>query len=409
MTGLQHRSHPLRDILDKELQQRTFPALTAPCRLCQFMLSVSPASRSSELGFMQQLARQQGSHFNETDHDINLPLFGGMLRFEKHGEFSSYVFIQPGNEKQLFDDPLDFLPSKDWLDTIPGQIFRVVQLSVITPEQLDALRHDLGRDKNILHYYFSWLNDFVRGDFGKWYIINANGGTEVSSMVAQTLPRTLLLMLYTVGFSLLVAIPLGILLAYRSETRVDKTASNVLFGLSSIPNFAIGLGLAYFVGIKLNLVNPLGYVPISQGILEHAKSMLLPVASLSIGIIATFTRLLRVDTIATLKEDFVTMASSKGLSNKWILWRHVFRPSSLTLLTSAALTMASLVGGAVVVESVFALNAFGMLLAMAISLRQYLAIQSLVALVAISFVLFNVIVDALYAVIDPRVRGNRGA
>jgi peptide/nickel transport system permease protein len=137
--------------------------------------------------------------------------------------------------------------------------------------------------------------------------------------------------------------------------------------------------------------------------------MLLPVASLSIGIIATFTRLLRVDTIATLKEDFVTMASSKGLSNKWILWRHVFRPSSLTLLTSAALTMASLIGGAVVVESVFALNGFGMLLAMAISLRQYLAIQSLVALVAISFVLFNVIVDALYAVIDPRVRGNRGA
>uniref|UniRef100_A0A486XV48 Uncharacterized membrane-anchored protein n=1 Tax=Rheinheimera sp. BAL341 TaxID=1708203 RepID=A0A486XV48_9GAMM len=138
MTGLQHRSHPLRDILDKELQQRTFPALTAPCRLCQFMLTVSPASRTSELGFMQQLARQQGSHFNETDHDINLPLFGGMLRFEKHGEFSSYVFIQPGNEKQLFDDPLDFLPSKDWLDTIPGQIFRVVQLSVITPAQLDA-------------------------------------------------------------------------------------------------------------------------------------------------------------------------------------------------------------------------------------------------------------------------------
>ncbi len=138
MTALQHRSHPLRDILDKELQQRTFPALTAPCRLCQFMLTVSPASRSSELGFMQQLASQQGSHFGETDHDINLPLFGGSLRFEKHGEFSSYVFIQSGSEKQLFDDPLDFLPAKNWLEDIPGQIFRVVQLSVITPAQLQS-------------------------------------------------------------------------------------------------------------------------------------------------------------------------------------------------------------------------------------------------------------------------------
>ncbi|MCS4308645.1 putative membrane-anchored protein [Rheinheimera pacifica] len=138
MTGLHNRSHPLRDVLDKELQQRTFPALTAPSRLCQFMLTVSPASRSSELSFMQQLATAQGSHFSETDHDINLPLFGGNLRFEKHGEFSSYIFIQNGSEKQLFDDPLDFLPTKTWLDNIPGQIFRVVQLSVITPAQLTS-------------------------------------------------------------------------------------------------------------------------------------------------------------------------------------------------------------------------------------------------------------------------------
>ncbi|PKM20614.1 MAG: DUF3422 domain-containing protein [Gammaproteobacteria bacterium HGW-Gammaproteobacteria-15] len=138
MTGLHNRSHPLRDVLDKELQQRTFPALTASSRLCQFMLTVSPASRSSELSFMQQLASQQGSHFSETDHDINLPLFGGSLRFEKHGEFSSYIFIQSGSEKQLFDDPLDFLPAKNWLDNIPGQIFRVVQLSVVTPAQLKS-------------------------------------------------------------------------------------------------------------------------------------------------------------------------------------------------------------------------------------------------------------------------------
>ncbi|HSG50761.1 MAG TPA: DUF3422 domain-containing protein [Rheinheimera sp.] len=142
MTGLYNRSHPLRDVLDKELQQRTFPALTAPCRLCQFMLTVSPASRSTEFSFMQQLARAQGGHFSETDHDINLPLFGGSLRFEKHGEFSSYIFIQSGSGKHLFDDPLDFLPSKDWLDAIPGQIFRVVQLSVVTPEQL-KLQQDI--------------------------------------------------------------------------------------------------------------------------------------------------------------------------------------------------------------------------------------------------------------------------
>ncbi|MFM8645704.1 MAG: ABC transporter permease subunit, partial [Actinomycetota bacterium] len=121
-----------------------------------------------------------------------------------------------------------------------------------------------------------------------------------------------------------------------------------------------------------------------------------------------FSRLLRVDTIATLKEDFVTMASSKGLSNAWILWRHVFRPSSSTVLTSAALNMAALIGGAVIIESVFALNGFGMLLTVSLATRQYLAIQSLIALVAIAYMVFNLIVDLLYAVVDPRVASHRG-
>ena len=138
MTALQQRNHPLRDILDKELQQRTFPALPSPSRLCQFMLTVSAASRSAELSFMQQLASQQGRHFHKTDTDITLPLFGGSLRFEKHGEFSSYVFIQTGRHTELFDDPLDFLPTKSWLDEVPGQLFRVVQLTVITPAQLSG-------------------------------------------------------------------------------------------------------------------------------------------------------------------------------------------------------------------------------------------------------------------------------
>jgi peptide/nickel transport system permease protein len=106
-----------------------------------------------------------------------------------------------------------------------------------SPEQLDALRKELGLDKNVFQYYLSWLGDFVRGDFGTYYNTNADGGTPVSSMIAQTLPRTLLLMLYTTFVSLAFSIPLGILLAYRAQTKLDKTVSNVLFGLSSIPNF----------------------------------------------------------------------------------------------------------------------------------------------------------------------------
>ena len=278
-----------------------------------------------------------------------------------------------------------------------------------TPEQHDVLRKELGLDVNIFQYYWSWLKDFVRGDFGQTYTSVADGGVAVRDQIGLTLPRTLFLMTYTTLFSLLVSIPLGIFLAYKADTRTDKTISNTLFAFASIPNFAVGLALAYILGVQLELVNPVGYVPFTEDVGEHFKSMVMPVLALSIGLISTFTRLLRVDTIATLKEDFVTMASSKGLSNQWILWRHVLRPSSLTLLTSAALNMGALIGGAVVVESVFAFDGLGTLIAQSIYYRQYLAIQSLIALVAVAYIVFNVIVDILYGVIDPRVRSHRGA
>lgn len=277
-----------------------------------------------------------------------------------------------------------------------------------TPEQHAVLRKELGLDVNIFQYYVRWLGDFLRGDFGQTYTTVADGGVQVRDQIALTLPRTLFLMGYTIVFSLVVSIPLGILLAYKADSRLDKTVSNLLFGFASIPNFGIALGLAYLLGVKFSLLNPVGYVPFTESVGEHLKSMVMPVLALSIGLISTFTRLLRTDTIATLKEDFVTMASSKGLSNKWILWRHVLRPSSLTLLTSAALNMGALIGGAVVVESVFAFDGLGTLIAYSINFRQYLAIQSLIALVAISYILFNLIVDVLYGIIDPRVRSHRG-
>ena len=131
MSRFQQRNHPLRDLLDQELRQRTFPALQAPCRLCQFVLTVSPSSRSTEFAQMQQLAAQQGTQLKESDNDLNLSLFGATLRWEKHGEFSSYTFILPGSGSEFFDDPLDFLPAKDWLEPFPGQVFRVIQLSVL--------------------------------------------------------------------------------------------------------------------------------------------------------------------------------------------------------------------------------------------------------------------------------------
>jgi peptide/nickel transport system permease protein len=292
---------------------------------------------------------------------------------------------------------------------LPGDPISIL-FPFATDEQRAAYANELGLNENIVSYYLDWLFTFVTGDFGYYYSSTGDGsGVPVGDMIGVALPRTLLLMVYTMVVALLLAIPLGLYLAYRAETRVDRTISNVLFGLASLPNFAIGLGLSYLLGVKLNWLPVIGYVPIADGFGDHLKSLAMPVLSLSLGLVATFSRLLRVDTIATLKEDFVTMASSKGLSNTWILWRHVFRPSSSTLLTSAALNMAALIGGAVIIETIFAINGFGMLLTVSLATRQYLAIQSLVALVAIAYMFFNLAVDLLYSVVDPRVASHRGA
>ena len=279
-----------------------------------------------------------------------------------------------------------------------------------TEEQRIEYRNEFGLNQNVVQYYFQWLGKFVTGDLGYFYSSTGDGtGVLVTDVLGVALPRTILLVLYTSLLTLSVSIPLGLYLAYRAETRIDRVIGNLLFGMASVPNFALGLILAFVVGVQLNWLPVFGYVSMADDIGAHFKSMVMPVLSLALGIIANFSRLLRVDTIATLKEDFVTMASSKGLSNSWILWRHVFRPSSSTLLTAAALNMAGLIGGAVVVESVFAINGFGTLVVMSLATRQYLAIQSLIAIVAVAYMSFNLIVDLCYAIVDPRVASHRGA
>ncbi|MDP5087296.1 MAG: ABC transporter permease, partial [Ilumatobacteraceae bacterium] len=280
-----------------------------------------------------------------------------------------------------------------------------ILLPVASEEERVALRAELGFDKGPIGYYLQWLGNFVQGDFGKIYF---SGGTEeVSDHLKEAMPRSLLLMVYTQILALVIAVPLGVLSAYRSGRRADKIISNSLFALQSVPGFAIALILVIFLGVKFGWLPTLGYAPISDGIWEHSKHMIMPVISLSLGLIATYTRLLRADMITALREDYVTMAASKGLSDSRILWRHVLRPSSMTLMTSAALSMGGLIGGAIVIESIFATYGVGFEIFAAISGRQYIALQSSVAVIALFYVFFNLVVDIASGFVDPRTRDRR--
>jgi peptide/nickel transport system permease protein len=204
--------------------------------------------------------------------------------------------------------------------------------------------------------------------------------------------------------ALALSIPLGILTAKRAGSLVDKGTNTTAYALLAVPNFVLGLVLAYFIGVELGWLPPQGYVRISDDPAEHFRSMVLPTVSLAVGQIAIYMRLLRTDLVATLQQDFILMAKSKGITERRVLWRHALRPSSLTLLTAAGLNVGTLIGGALIIEIIFNLDGMGRLIFEAISERQVVAIQSLVAIVATGYVVVNFLVDILYAVLDPRIR-----
>jgi peptide/nickel transport system permease protein len=284
-----------------------------------------------------------------------------------------------------------------------------------TDAQRAALRQDLGLNKPLPEQYWNYLTGLLQGDLGKQY----NSGRPVADLVSQSLPVSLQLMIYAQFIALFFAIPLGILTAYRAGTKSDKAINTTAFALLALPNFVLALFLSYFVGAQLKWLPTGGYAPgwmdplfdssRSPDLWEHTRYMILPAFTLAVGQIAVYMRLLRSDMIATLQENFITMAKAKGISNQRILWRHALRPSSLTLLTVAGLNVGTLIGGAVVVEVIYGIPGMGLKIYQAVFSKEYVELQSYVVVIAVLFVLVNFFVDFLYTVLDPRIRRARAA
>ncbi len=284
---------------------------------------------------------------------------------------------------------------------LPGDVALLINPAASQAERV-SLRQELGLDRNYFSAYWMWLSRMLQGDFG-FFIF----GGKVLPVLKTAIPPTLQLIFYTQIVALTIAIPLGITSAYKQGTRFDRTISTTLFSVSSIPNFGIGLILSLLIGVKIGILPPSGYRPISDGFLQHSRLMVLPVMTLAIAPISTYTRLLRAEMIAALREDYVLLAMSKGLSDRRILLRHVLRPSCTTLMTSAALSMGGLIGGALVIEIIFVIPGMGTQLAKAIGTREFIAIQTYVAFIALFYVTFNSVVDILIGVVDPRTRNRR--
>jgi len=287
------------------------------------------------------------------------------------------------------------------LELLPGDPVEVL-VPFGSPEQRTLVREETGLDQPFIVRYGQWLGGFVQGDLGNYYTVSSS--TPVADRVADAMPPTILLMVYAQVLALLIAIPVGVLAAYKQGTWFDRLSNTSAFAMLAIPTFALGFVLQYYVGVKLGWADTGGFTSIGEDPAGHVRSMILPTITLAVGQVAVYMRLLRSDMIATLQQDFITMAKAKGITTKRILFRHALRPSSLTLLTVAGLNVGTLIGGALVIEVVFNIPGLGYLMGQAIATRQIVAFQSIVAIIAIFYVFVNFCVDILYTVLDPRIR-----
>lgn len=276
------------------------------------------------------------------------------------------------------------------------------QDGIQNPELLEKVRADLGLDDPIPIRYLNWLGDAIQGDLGESYI---NQGQEVSDVIMDRVPVTAQLAVMAIFIAVILAIPIGVLGAYKEGRWQDKTSSAGVQVALSVPNFITGIFLIWLFSVQLGWLPASNWNRISdRGVWENLKTAIMPAVALALTQAAIFSRLVRSDMIGTLKENYVLAARAKGLSDRYILARHALRPSSLSLATIIGINFGALLGGTVVIETLFAIPGLGFRLINAINQRDILVIQGITVFIAVVYVVVNTIVDLFYSVIDPRIR-----
>ena len=280
-------------------------------------------------------------------------------------------------------------------------------LAILPPEALDDLenieriRKELRLDDSVVTRYFRWVGDALQGDLGKSYITDQ----PVSDAIKDRIPVTLELAFLATFLAAVLAVPIGAFCAYREGSRVDRIMSGITTTSLSIPGFVAGIFFIWLFTLKFNWLPSTGWNRISdKGLIANLKTAILPAASLALAPLAINARLIRADMIGTLTEDYVLAARAKGLRDRYILMRHALRPSSLTAVTVFALQFGGLIGGTVVIETIFALPGLGTRLISGIYQRDVMMIQGITLFIASVYVIVNAAADFLYLALDPRIR-----
>ena len=286
--------------------------------------------------------------------------------------------------------------------SIPGDPVRVLlgADNRSTPEQIENIRRAYGLDQSLVVQYFKWLGHVLTGDLGK----SLRTGRPLTQELGMRLPVTAQLTVFAAILGTIPAMIFGVLAAVKRNSRLDwMTTLAALIGIS-VPNFFLATLLVLLFSFKLRWLPNVGYKPFLDAPIDNLKLMILPSISLALPFMAILMRFTRSSVLEVLNQDYVRVARAKGLSQGRVIRRHVLPNAGIPVLTIAGIQVASLLGGTVIVEQIFALPGVGRYIYEAISNRDYPVVQSVTLVMAAIFVLVSLIVDVLYAVLDPRLR-----
>ncbi|MFC0387891.1 ABC transporter permease [Muricoccus vinaceus] len=282
----------------------------------------------------------------------------------------------------------------------PGDPAAVIAGDQATPADVERIRASLGLDRPYLVRFAEWAWNIMRGDLGTSIFTNL----PVSTMIAQRIQPTLSLMVITLILAIGIAVPMGVIAAWKQGTWIDRLVMGFAVLGFSVPVFVVGYVLAYVFALELDWLPVQGYTPIERGVWPWLQNLILPSVALGGVYIALIARITRATMLEVLQQDYIRTARAKGVGQPGILFLHALKNAAVPIVTVIGIGVALLIGGAVVTESVFAIPGLGRLTVDAILRRDYPVIQGVILLFSFTYVLVNLVIDLLYTLFDPRIR-----
>ena len=282
---------------------------------------------------------------------------------------------------------------------VPGDPARAILGETAAEEQLAKVRSQLGIDRPLPEQYVTWLGRTARGDLGT----SISSGRPVMLDIQQRIGNTVELIVLSILFSLVVGMPLGILAALRANRSADYVISSAAVLGLSLPSFVVGTILLLVIGLRLGWLPPSQFVPWQQDLGQHLRVVALPVIALSASTIAVIIRMTRSAMLEVVRQDYIRTARAKGLGDRTVIARHALRNALNPVVSIVGLEIAALLGGTVIIETIFNWPGLSSLLIAGVRARDYPVVQGVVLLIAVLTVLINLIVDLVYGWLDPRI------